>query len=119
MGLPCAVRGRSSASLGVLAYAFTLWSDLKAWHWLAYGAWGGSVITFLIYTAVVELLPSAISIALLLFIGAGGLIYLLSYLRNRAEKVNSIITTWTALGSRSETTDPRRIEEAIKRDVSQ
>lgn len=107
------------ASLGVLAFAFALWSDLKAWNWLAYGAWGGSVLTFLIYTAVGKLLHPAISIALILFISAGGLIYLLSYLRNRAEKVNSAITTWTALGGRAEATDPKRLEEAIKRDVSQ
>jgi len=107
------------ASLGVLAYAFALWSDLKAWNWLAYGAWGGSAITFLIYTAVAKLLPPAISIALLLFIGAGGLIYLLSYFRSRAEKVDSAITTWTSLGNGAEAADPRRLEEAIKRDVSQ
>jgi hypothetical protein len=107
------------ATLGVLAYSFALWSDLKAWHWLAYGAWGASVITFLIYTAVVKLLHPAISIALLLFIGAGGLIYLLSYLRSRAEKVNSVITTWTALGNEAEAADPKRLEEAIKRDVPQ
>jgi hypothetical protein len=108
------------ASLGVLAYAFALWSNLKTWwNWLAYGAWGGSVLTFLIYTAVGKLLHPAISIALILFICAGGLIYLLSYLRNRAEKVDSVITTWTSLGNGAEASDPRRLEEAIKRDVPQ
>lgn len=107
------------ATVGVLAYSFALWSDIKVWNWLAYGAWGGSALTFLIYTAVAKLLPPAISIALILFICAGGLIYLLSYLRNRAERVNSTITTWVALGDRADAGDPRRLEEAIKRDIPQ
>ena len=77
------------------------------------------MLTFLIYTAVGKLLHPAISIALILFIGAGGFIYLLSYLRSRAEKVDSTITTWTSLGNGAEAADPRRLEEAIKRDVPQ
>ena len=92
--------------MGVLAYIFGLWSGHKAWRWTAYGSWVGSVITFLIFTAVAELLPSALAIALLLFLCAGGLIYLLSYLRGRAERVNSAIVEWEALGSNVESADP-------------
>ena len=82
-------------------------------RWLAYGAWAGSVITFLIYTAVASLLPSALAIALLLFLSAGGLIYLLSYLKGRARRADGLILEWVSLGSRQGgSADGRRDEPA-------
>ncbi|NLH08841.1 MAG: hypothetical protein GX484_14690 [Chloroflexi bacterium] len=72
----------------------------------------GSVITFLIYTAVASLLPSALAIALLLFLSAGGLIYLLSYLRGRARRVDGLLLEWVSLGRRGEPVDERQDEPA-------
>jgi hypothetical protein len=77
------------------------------------------VITFLIFTAVVHLLPSALSIALLLFLGVGGLVYLVSHLRGRAEQVNNVIVEWEALGGRAQSADIHRTDEAIKQDAPQ
>lgn len=95
------------AIVGALAYVFALWSGYKkVWRWTAYVSWVGSAITFLIFTAVVELLPPALVIALLLFLGAGGLIYLLSYLRGRAERVNNALVEWEVLGSKTESAEP-------------
>jgi hypothetical protein len=88
------------AMLGALAHAFSLWSGQKAWSWLTYGMWASSVITFMIFTSEARLLPPALAISLLLFLGAGGLIYLMYYLRSRAEQVNDVIVEWEALGSR-------------------
>lgn len=100
------------AAIGALAYVASLWSRHAAWRWLAYGAWAGSVITFLIYTAVASLLPSALAIALLLFLSAGGLIYLLSYLRGRARRVDGLLLEWVSLGRRGEPVDERQDEPA-------
>jgi len=100
------------AAVGALAYVASLWSRHAAWRWLAYGAWAGSVITFLIYTAVASLLPSALAIALLLFLSAGGLIYLLSYLRGRARRVDGLLLEWVSLGRRGEPVDERQDEPA-------
>jgi hypothetical protein len=109
------------AALGVLSYALSLWSGhntwRKAWRWLTYGSWLSSVITFLIFTSVANVLPSAVAIALLLFLGAGGLIYLLSYLRGRAERVNDVIVEWESLGSRAGTPDAERKDESSWQDA--
>jgi hypothetical protein len=108
------------AGLGALAFVFSLWSSLqtwqKAWRWLTYGLWSGSMLTFLIFTAVANLLDSTLAIALLLFLCAGGLIYLVSYLRGRADKVNNVIVEWQALGSPREASGEDRVDEALKQD---
>jgi hypothetical protein len=105
------------ATLGALAYAFSLWSGQKAWLWLTYGMWFSSAITFLIFTSEASLLPPALAIALLLFLGASGLIYLMYYLRSRAERVNDVIVEWEALGSRVDSAATDRVDEAIKQDT--
>ena len=107
------------AALGALAYVFSLWSGQKAWRWITYVSWFSSVSTFLIFTAVVHLLPSALSIALLLLLAVGGLVYLVSHLRGRAEQVNNVIVEWEALGGRAQSADVDRTDEAIKQDAPQ
>ena len=107
------------AALGVLAYVFSLWSGHKAWRWLAYGAWLSSVITFLIFTSVANVLPPALAIALLLFLGVGGLIYLVSYLRGHAERVNNLIVRWESLGRSANTSEAERKDDSIGQDAPQ
>jgi hypothetical protein len=82
-------------------------------------AWASSVITFLIFTSVANVLPSAVAIALLLLLIAGGLIYLLSYLRSHAERVNSIIVEWRSLGGRAKRTEAEDKNESTGQDASQ
>ncbi len=89
------------AVVGGLSYAFSLWSGHKAWNWITYAMWPGSLITFFIYTAVVGLLPTTLSIAVLLLLTAGGLIYLVYTFRSRAQKVDEVIVKWETLGSDS------------------
>jgi len=107
------------AALGALAYVFSLWSGNKAWRWITYVSWFSAVITFLIFTAVVHLLPAALSVALLLFLGVGGLVYLVSHLRGRAEQVNNVIVEWEALGGRPQSADADPTDEAIKQNAPQ
>ncbi len=95
------------AVIGGLAYGFSIWSGLKMWRWITYGMWPASILTFLIYTTTTQILPSAIAISLILFLSAGGLIYLVYALRGRADRVNDVIVEWQALGDR-ERDEPRR-----------
>jgi len=107
------------AALGMLSYGISLWGGHQAWRWLTYVAWVSSVITFLIYTSAANLLPPGVAIALLLLLIAGGLVYLLSYLRGHAERVNSIIVEWKSLGSSAETTEAEETNEPTEQDDSQ
>jgi hypothetical protein len=77
------------ALLGGLAHAFWLWSGQAAWRWITYGTWPAAAITFLVFLPVSGVLPPALGIAIILLLAAGGLIYLVSYLRRRAEKIHS------------------------------
>ena len=93
------------AILGGLAFAFSLWSGKKAWRWVTAFLWPSSLLTFLIYIAVAKLLPPVLAIGLILFQVAGGMIYLLYYLRGRAELVNDQILEWESIGSGDEPED--------------
>jgi hypothetical protein len=77
------------ALLGGLAHAFWLWSGQAPWRWLTYVAWPAAVITFVIYIPVSGLLPPTVGIAVLFFLLAGGLLYLLSFLRRHAEEIRA------------------------------
>ncbi len=75
------------ALLGALAHAFWLWSGQAAWRWITYLAWPAAALTLLIFIPLSGLLPPALGIGLLLFILAGGLLYLIYALRRRAEDI--------------------------------
>jgi len=77
------------AALGGLAHAFWLWSGQKIWRWVAYGAWPAAAITFLIFIPVSGALPTALGIAIMLFLVAAGLVYLLFYLRRVSAGIKS------------------------------
>jgi hypothetical protein len=106
------------ASVGALAYVIWMWSEYSPWRWLSYTSWGASLITVIIYTSAASLLPSAISIALLLFSGAGGLIYLASYLRDRTMRVDNVIVEWESLGNRSDLPETERTDKPVEQDAS-
>ena len=106
------------AVLGALSFAISLWSGQQAWRWLAYVAWVSSVITFFIYTSVAELLPSAVAIAFLLLLLAGGLVYPLYLAKSHAERVNSIIVEWRSLGGNTETVEAEDTNESNEQDLT-
>jgi hypothetical protein len=91
--------------LGGLAFAFSLWGRKKVWRRAAYLLWPSSALTFLIYVAVAELLPTTLAIGLILFLVAGGMIYLLYFLRGRAESLKDQINAWETAGKVNESED--------------
>jgi hypothetical protein len=77
------------ALLGGAAHVFWLWSSQAAWRWIAYVAWAAAGICFVIFIPLSGLLPTTLGIAVLLFIVAAGLIYLLSALRRHADTIRA------------------------------
>ncbi len=73
------------ASLGGLAHAFWVWSGQDYWRWLTYVAWPAAAITFAVFIPVSGVLPPALGIAIVLFLVAGALVYVLGFLRRRAQ----------------------------------
>ncbi len=75
------------ALLGALAHAFWLWSSAGAWRWIAYVTWPAAALTFLIFIPVSGLLPPALGIAIMLLLLAGGLSYVLFFMRRHPEEM--------------------------------
>jgi hypothetical protein len=106
------------ALLGGLAHAFWLWSGQAAWRWLTYVTWPAAAITFLVFLPISGVLPPALGIAIMLILGAGGLIYLVYYLRRRAENINQSLAQGEFPGSAAESDDADHAAEVTKRDVT-
>jgi hypothetical protein len=106
------------ALLGGLAHAFWLWSGLAAWRWVTYVTWPAAAITFLIFIPVSGVLPTTLGIAIMLFLGAGGLVYLLFFLRRRAEDIRASLAGSASQARSAETGDADRGAEATKRDAT-
>jgi len=87
-----------------LAHAFGFWSGQarQAWRWVAFVAWLAAAIAFLIFVPVSGILPPAIGIGIMLILGAGGLMYLLYYLRRRAENVHDSLTQAESPGGKGD-----------------
>jgi hypothetical protein len=77
------------ALLGGLGHVFWLWSGQAPWRWITYVTWPAAGITFLVFLPTSGVLPPALGIAIMLILGAAGLIHLVSYLRRRAENIRS------------------------------
>ena len=77
------------AALGGLAHAFWLWSGQAAWRWVAYVSWPAAAIALLVFIPISCVLPAALGIAIVLFLAAGGLIYLIFFLRRRLEDLRA------------------------------
>ena len=105
------------ALLAGLAHAFWFWSGQVAWRWVAFVAWLAAAIAFLVFLPVSGVLPPALGIAIMLILGAGGLMYLLYYLRRRAENIRGTLTQGESPGSTAESGDADRASEATQRDV--
>jgi hypothetical protein len=106
------------AALGALAYAFALWSEVKWWLVVTYLMWPGALLTFFIYLSVAQIVNTALVIAAILFLLAGGLIYLAYTLRGRSQAVKGALVEWEVLGGpeRDAQDDRSRYAEAIERD---
>jgi hypothetical protein len=106
------------ALLGGLAHAFWLWSGQEAWRWITYVTWPAAAITFLIFLPVSGVLPPALGIAIMLFLSAGGLIYLVYYLRRRAEDIDASRAQGEFPGNAAQSVDADRAAEATQRDAT-
>ncbi len=77
------------AVLGGLAHAFWLWSAQQVWRWVSYVMWPAAAICLAVYIPISGILPVELGIAIPLLVAAGGLIYLVSYLRRRRDDMES------------------------------
>ena len=107
------------AVLGGLSYAFFIWNNGRFWQYLAYLLWFAAVITFFIYPAVAELVHPALAVATLLFLGAGGVIYLIYYVRGRSQEANNLLVEWETLSQTSEADEINELKEAAKQDMTE
>ncbi len=80
------------AALAGLAHAFWLWSGQEPWRWVTYALWPAAAITFLVFIPVSGILPTALGIGVMLLLLAGGLVYLLAFLRRHAAEIRSRLT---------------------------
>jgi hypothetical protein len=87
------------AVLGALAHAFWLWSGQAAWRWVAFAGWLAAAVAFLVFVPVSGMLPAAVGIGIMLIVVAGGLMYLVYYLRRRAENIRQSLTQGELPGS--------------------
>ena len=90
------------AMLGGVAYAIFIWYGGKFWRYLSYIMWVVAVFTFLIYPAVADIVHPALAIMTILFLIAGGVIYLLYYVRGRSQEVDDILVEWDQLSQPAE-----------------
>jgi len=104
------------AVLGVLSYIFYIWYGGKFWRFLAYLLWPASVLTFFIYLAVAEIVHPALSITTLFVLAAGGLIYLVNYVRGRAEKVDDLLVDWETIDGPTEPAGTGELPEKAPQD---
>jgi hypothetical protein len=106
------------ALLGGLAHAFWLWSGQVAWRWLSYATWLAAAITFLAFLPISGVLPPALGIGIMLIVSAGGLMYLVYYLRRRAENINQSLTQVESPGTAAESIGADHVAEATQHDVT-
>jgi hypothetical protein len=97
------------AALGGVAYALYYWSRAKFWRYLSYLFWPATFLTFFIgliyYVAAEEIVHPGLAIALMFLLCAGGLVYLVYYLRKRSDRVNSVLVDWHALSRDGEVSE--------------
>lgn len=89
------------ALLGGLAHAFWLWTGQTPWRWVTYVTWPAAVISLAVFIPVSGVLPTTLGLAIVLFLAAGGLIYLVYYLRRRVEGIRDSLPS-SATGSAAE-----------------
>ena len=104
------------ALLSGLGHVFWLWSGQVAWHWITYVTWPAAGITFLVFLPTSGVLPPALGIAIILILGAGGLIYLVYYLRRRAENIHSSLAQEEFSPTAARSIDGSHAAEAPQRD---
>jgi hypothetical protein len=101
------------ALLGGIAHGFWLWSGQVAWRWLTYVTWPAAAITFLVFIPASGILPTTVSLAIMFMLMAGGLLYLVYYLRRRAEDIRSHLAGNGTGRERAEFADVDNAAEAL------
>jgi len=88
--------------MGGMAYAIFIWYGGKFWRTLSYIMWLTAAISFVIYPAVADIVHPAITVMTMLFLLAGGVIYLLYYVRGRSQETDDILVDWENLSRPAE-----------------
>jgi hypothetical protein len=104
------------ALLGGLGHVFWLWSGQAPWRWITYVTWPAATITFLVFLPISGVVPPALGIAIMLVLGAGGLIYLVYYLRRRAENIHNSLAQGEFPPRAARSVDGGRAAETPRRD---
>ena len=102
------------AALGALAYVFYLWSGARIWQFVSYMLWPAAALTFLISLAVSQTVNPYLTNAMIFFLAAGGLIYLLYYIRQRGDKVDGLLGDLDSLSQESMNDPDEASVESLK-----
>jgi hypothetical protein len=102
------------AALGALAYIFYLWSETRFWLLVSYLMWPAALLTFLISLATSGLVNPFLTNATIFFLAAGGLIYLLYYVRKRADKADGMVGDWETSSQDSDNREVYDLDDSIK-----
>jgi hypothetical protein len=102
------------AALGALGYIFFLWSGEKFWLIGSYLLSAAAVLTFLISLAVTGLVNPILTNSMIFFLAAGGLIYVLYYFSNRAEKLDAQLGEWETLSQEQDSDEDIELNDSIK-----
>jgi hypothetical protein len=102
------------AALGALGYIFFLWSGVKFWLIGSYLLSAAAVLTFLISLAVTGLVNPILTNSMIFFLAAGGLIYVLYYFSNRAEKIDAQLGEWESSSQEQDNDEDIELNDSIK-----
>jgi hypothetical protein len=102
------------AALGALGYIFYLWSGVKFWLIGSYLLSAAAVLTFLISLAVTGLVNPILTNSMIFFLAAGGLIYVLYYFSNRAEKIDAQLGEWESSSQEQDNDEEIELNDSIK-----
>ncbi len=102
------------AALGALAYIFYLWSETRLWLFVSYIMWPAALLTFLISLATSGWVNPFLTNATIFFLAAGGLIYLLYYVRKRADKVDGMDGDWETSSQDPDNHQDHDLDDSIK-----
>jgi hypothetical protein len=89
-------------ALGGLAYAFLLSDGGKGWRILMVLNWLAAMITLMVYVMIMDWLHPALAIALLLFLSAGVLLYVMNQRKSADGRLLKARVEWEKLGGGSE-----------------
>ncbi len=90
------------AAIGALSWLFSLWSGLKVWRLMTLVMAPASILTFLIFAMVTQVMHPAVGIGLILLCAAFGIACAVRFLRGRARWLKEVLAGMQTLGDLDE-----------------